>query len=127
LGLPKLLNQSDIHAEDPDDEDDEDVSEEGHQRPMIAGQCTKLSIALAIFRLTRILSRVLDEVYPSASSHTLSLKHIGALNNELGTWLQSLAPQHRLLFTQDKPSTNLVGSSSPLLVSHTGRQGHNPS
>lgn len=123
MGLPKLLNESDIHAEYPDDVDDEDISEEGYQRSTTPGQCTKLSSALAIFRAARILARVLDEVYPSGASHALSLKKLGVLNDELGIWLQSLAPQHRLQLMQDKPSTNLVGSSSPLLVRHTLSQG----
>ena len=96
--------------------DDEEIVEEGDQRPTISGQCTKLSSALAIFRGARILAKVLDEVYPSKASHVLSLRKLGGLNDELGIWLQSLAPQHRLQFMQDKPSTNLVGSSSFLLV-----------
>ena len=118
MGLPRLLNENDVHAEYPDDVDDEDVFEEGFQRPNGPGPCTKLSSALALFGAARILARVLAEVYPSAASHALSLKKLGALNDELGIWLQSLAPPHRLQFIQDKPSTNLVEGSSPLLVSH---------
>lgn len=116
------MHDSDIHAEYPDDVDDEDLFEEGYQRPIMSGQVTKLSSALAIFRAARMLARVLDEVYSSAASRTLSLKRLGVLNDELGVWLRSLAPQHRLQFMQDKPSTNLVGSSSPLLVSHVRSQ-----
>lgn len=109
------MNESDIEAEYPSDIDDENVSEKGFQSTL-PGESTRLSSALALFRVARILSKVLDEVYPSTSSHELSLQKIGALNDELGVWLQSLAPHHRLQFVQDKPSTNVVGSRSPLLV-----------
>lgn len=115
LGLPKLMKESDIEAEYPSDIDDENISEKGFQSNL-PGESTRISSALALFRVARILSKVLDEVYPSISYHELSLQKIGALNDELGVWLQSLAPQHRLQFVHDKPSTNVVGSRSPLLV-----------
>lgn len=115
LGLPKLLNETDIHTEYPSDIDDENVSERGYHSSL-PGESTKLSSALALFRVARILSKVLDEVYPAAPSYELSLQKLALLNDELGVWLQSLAPQHRLQFVQDKPSTDVVGSRSPLLV-----------
>ncbi len=115
LGLPKLMNESDIHAEYPSDVDDENVTEEGFQSTL-PGESTRLSSALALFRVARILSKVLSEIYPASSSHEFSLERIGALNDELGVWLQSLAPHHRLQFVQDKPKTDVIGSRSPLLV-----------
>lgn len=111
-----MLNESDIHAGYPDDMEDEDIAEQGYQQHTTPSQCTKLSSALAIFRAARILAKVLDEVYPSTASHALSLGKLGVLNDELGIWLQSLPPGLRLQFVQDKPSTNLVGSSSFILV-----------
>lgn len=116
LGLPKLLNGVDIHAEFPADVDDENVSEQGFQ-PTLPGESTRVSSALALFRLTRIMSRVLDEIYPAAFSHEISLQKTGALNDELDIWLENLPPHLRLHFVQDKPSTNIIGSRSPLLVS----------
>lgn len=124
LGLPKLMNENDIEAEYPLDIDDENVSERGFQSTL-PGESTRLSSALALFRVARILSKVLNEVYPSTSSHELSLQKIGALNDELGVWLQSLAPHHRLQFVQDKPSTDVVGSRSPLLVRYIIRPRRN--
>lgn len=115
LGLPKLLNGGDIHAEYPADVDDENVSEQGFQSTL-PGESTRVSSALALFRLARIMSKVLDENYPAASSHDLSLQKIGTLNDELDVWLESLPTHLRLQFLQDKPSTNVVGSRSPLLV-----------
>lgn len=115
LGLPKLLNEDDIHAEYPADVDDENVSERGFQST-VPGESTRVSSALALFRVARIMSKVLDENYPAALSHDLSLQKIGALNDELDVWLGEL-PQHlRLHFVQDKPSTDVVGSRSPVMV-----------
>ena len=115
LGLPKLLNECDIHAEYPADVDDENVSEQGFQSTL-PGESTRVSSALALFRVARIMSKVLEENYPAASTHDLSLQKITALNDELDIWLGSLAPHLRLHFVQDKPSTNIVGSRSPILV-----------
>ncbi len=115
LGLPKLLNEGDIHAEYPADVDDENISEQGFQ-PTLPGESTRISSALALFRLARIMSKVLDENYPAASSHSLSIQKIGVLSDELDVWLGCLPSHLRLHFVQDKPSTNVVGSRSPLLV-----------
>ena len=115
LGLPKLLNESDIHTEYPADIDDENIFEHGFQSTL-PGESTKVSSALALFRVARIMSKVLEQNYPAASSHALSLQKIAALNDELDVWLGSLAPHLRLHFVHDKPSTAVVGSRSPLLV-----------
>lgn len=115
LGLPKLLSDSDIHAEYPTDVDDENVSERGFQSTL-PGEATRLGSALALFRASRIMSKVLDENYPAASSHDLSLQRIRALSDELDLWQNSLSSHLRLHFVQDKPSTNVVGSRAPLLV-----------
>ena len=115
LGLPKLLKECDIYAEYPADIDDENVSERGFQSTL-PGESTRLSSALALFGATRIMSKVLDEIYPAASSHDLSFQRIAGLSNELDNWQISLPPHLRLQFVQDKPSTNFIGSRSPLLV-----------
>ncbi|KAL8932796.1 MAG: hypothetical protein Q9216_006669, partial [Gyalolechia sp. 2 TL-2023] len=114
LGLPKLLNEDDIHAEYPVDIDDENVSERGFQSTL-PGESTRLSSALALFRGSRILAKVLDELYPASVSYELSLQKMSALNDELDVWQGSLPAHLRLQFIQDKPSTNVVGSRSPFL------------
>lgn len=116
LGLPKGLKEADIHAEYPADVDDENISENGFQ-PSLPGESTRLSSALALFKGARILSKVLDKIYPAASSHNVSLQKLGGLNDELDAWLKSLPAHLRLQFAQDKPSTNICGSRSPILVS----------
>lgn len=119
LGLPKLLKEDDIHAEFPSDVDDENLTESGFHSTT-PGESTRLSSALALFRAAQILSQVLVEVYPAASSHELSLQKLGILNQHLDDWLRDLAPHLRLQFVQDKPSTGTVSSRSPLLVCMLG-------
>lgn len=102
-------------AEYPSDTDDEYVTEKGFQ-PTLPGESTRLSSALALFRATRILSRVLEKNYPAATSHELSLQQMGPLEAELDEWYDELPSHLRLNFVQDKPSTDVTGSRSPLLV-----------
>ncbi|KAH7149556.1 fungal-specific transcription factor domain-containing protein [Dactylonectria estremocensis] len=115
LGLPKLLREEDIQAEYPADTDDEYVTEKGFQ-PTLPGEYTRLSSALALFRGTRILAKVLEKNYPASSSHDLSLQQMSALDAELDAWYDNLPAHLRLTFAQDKPSTDVTGSRSPLLA-----------
>jgi len=114
LGLPKHIKDDDVHCEYPADADDEYVTERGFQ-PTLPGESTKLSSALALFRAARILSKVLEEVFPAKASYELSLKRLSELSDELEAWSSSLAPHLRLHFSQDKPSTGTISSRSPLL------------
>lgn len=114
LGLPKQLKDDDINCEFPVDADDEYVTERGFQ-PTLPGESTKLSSALALFRACRILTKVLEEVYPAKTSYELSLKSLGELSEELDAWSSSLPTHLRLQFAQDKPSTGTISSRSPLL------------
>jgi hypothetical protein len=115
LGLPKLLKEEDIHCEYPSDTDDEYVTEKGFQ-PTLPGEYTKISSALALIRVSRILSKVLDQNYPAATTHELSLQSILALDSELSAWSENLPTHLKLTFVQDKPSTDITGSRSALLV-----------
>lgn len=98
------------------DADDEYLSEKGFL-PSLPGESTKLSSALAFFKLGRLLSRILRELYPAMISHELSFRKIASLQDELDTWSSELAPHLRLRFEKDKPSTGVISSRSPLLVS----------
>jgi hypothetical protein len=115
LGLPKLLKEEDVHTEYPSDTNDEYVTEKGFQ-PTLPGEYTKLSSALALFRAVRILGKVLEKVYPSATAHELSLQQLQTLERELDEWKESLTPHLTLTFAQGEPSTDVTGSRSPLLV-----------
>lgn len=116
LGLPKQLKDEDVHCEEPRDADEEYVDETGFKAPC-PGEYTRVSSALALFRAARILSRVLEEIYPACSSYDLSLQQLSALSEELDAWHNALAPHLRLPFANDKPTTGTVSSRSPLLVS----------
>ena len=115
LGLPKLLKDDDIHAEYPCDTDDEYVTEKGFQ-PTVPGEFTKISSALALIRVSRILSKVLEQNYPSVAIHDLSLQSFEALETDLNDWSDTLPQNLKLTFVQDKPSTDVTGSRSALLV-----------
>ncbi|KAL7914831.1 N-terminal binuclear Zn cluster-containing/DNA binding domain-containing protein [Trichoderma velutinum] len=114
-GLPKLLKEEDVQAEYPSDTDDEYVTEKGFQ-PTLPGEYTRISSALALFRATRILARVLDRVYPAAATYDLSLQQISAFEAELDGWYDDLPAHLRLNFSQGKPSRDITGSRSPLLA-----------
>lgn len=114
LGLPKQLKDEDVHCEYPADADDEYVTERGFQ-PTLPGESTKLSSALALFKAARILSNVLEEVFPAKSQYELSMKKLTELTDELEIWSKNLAPHLRLQFALDKPSTGTISSRSPLL------------
>ncbi|KAK2764441.1 hypothetical protein FQN54_009135 [Arachnomyces sp. PD_36] len=113
-GLPVLLREDDIRVEYPTDVDDEYVTENEYL-PTLPGESTRISSALALFAASRILNKVLEKLYPSQSTYEIPMSTVQSLAAELDEWEKNL-PQHlRLVFTQDKPSTNITGSRSPLL------------
>lgn len=105
-----------MQAEYPADTDDEYVTEKGFQ-PTLPGECTRLSSALALFRAARIMAQVLEKLYPAAAPYELSLQQMSALAEDLDGWYETLPSHLKLNFAQDKPSTDVTGSRSPLLVS----------
>lgn len=116
MGLPKLLKESEVNCEYPSDADDEYVTEDGFL-PTLPGESTKISGALAFFRASRTLARVLDETYPATPVHDISFRCMAHQAEELDSWYNNLPPHLRLTFAQDKPSTNVTGNRSPILVS----------
>lgn len=116
MGLPQLLQDSDIETEYPLPIDDEYVEERGYL-PTLPGEHSKISSALALFCASRILSKVLQRLYPANTSKDLSLNTMTALENELTEWSEQLPPNLKLTFVQDKPSTDVTGNRSALLVS----------
>jgi hypothetical protein len=113
--LPVLFREEDIQTEYPVDVDDENVTETGFL-PTLPGEPSRISSAIALFGVTRILSKALEQLFPSTPSYDVSFATIRALAGELDEWLQNLPPHLRLEFTQNKPSTNVPSSLSPLLV-----------
>jgi hypothetical protein len=124
LGLPALFACDDAECEYPVDADDEYVTEKGFM-PTLPGESTKLSSAIALFRLSKVLSKILRDLYPAAATYQLSYRTIAALQDELDVWSTQLAMHLRLHFENDKPSTRIVSDRSPLLVSLSQFQRHN--
>ncbi|KAI9845139.1 MAG: hypothetical protein M1837_005024 [Sclerophora amabilis] len=116
LGLPKMFKESDIRAEYPFDIDDEYLSMQGFH-PSQPGESTKMSGALALFKASRILSKVLDKLYsPTTTSRELCLPEPRALEDELENWSAELPSHLKLQFVQDKPATNIVSSRCPIMA-----------
>ncbi|KAJ9268749.1 transcriptional regulator family: Fungal Specific TF [Paecilomyces variotii] len=113
-GLPVLLREDDIRTEYPADVDDENVTETGFL-PTLPGESTRLSSALALFAASRILNKVLEDLYPSPAGYEIPVSKLHALSEQLDGWSKNLPPHLRLEFAQDKPSTNVTSSRSPLL------------
>ncbi|GAD99826.1 acetate regulatory DNA binding protein FacB [Paecilomyces variotii No. 5] len=113
-GLPALLREDDIRTEYPADVDDENVTETGFL-PTLPGESTRLSSALALFSASRILNKVLEDLYPSPAGYEIPISKLHVLSEQLDEWSKSLPPHLRLEFAQDKPSTNVTSSRSPLL------------
>lgn len=114
-GTPPLLRDSDISTEMPADVDDENLGPQGFS-PTLPGELTKISSALALFRVAKILSKVLEDLYPAKATYHLSLTKLHALSDELDQWSEELPDHLRLRFCNDKPSTHMISCRSPLLV-----------
>jgi len=110
-----LLRDVDISTEYPADVDDENISVQGIS-PSLPGELTKISSALALFRVSRTLSKTLEHLYPAQASYQLSLSKLHALSDELDQWSEELPDHLRLRFCNDKPATNMISCRSPILV-----------
>ncbi|KAI3013190.1 transcriptional regulator family: Fungal Specific TF [Aspergillus niger] len=113
-GLPVLLREEDIKTEYPEDIDDENVTETGFL-PTLPGESTRISSAIALFAGSRVLNKVLEEIYPSDGGYDISLSKLLSVAEQLDEWVKGLPAHLRLEFSQDKPSTNVTSSRSPLL------------
>lgn len=120
LGLPRLLKDADIECEEPADVDDENINEAGFQATP-PGEHTKLSSALALFRASKLLAKVLDDLYPTTGSHDLSLGRVAGLSDDLDAWRNALPSHLRLEFTQDTLNVNVTSNRSPILVRYSLR------
>ncbi|KAJ5082406.1 hypothetical protein N7532_011449 [Penicillium argentinense] len=113
-GLPVLLRESDIQTEYPVDVDDENVTENGFL-PTLPGESTRISSALALFSASRILNKTLEDIFPLRSGYDMYVSKMRVVSAQLDDWLLTLPAHLRLEFSQDKPSTNVTSSRSPLL------------
>ena len=113
-GMPVLLREDDIQTEYPVDVDDENVTETGFL-PTLPGESTRVSSALALFSVSRILNKVLEDLFPSKPTYNIYVSKMHSVAGQLDDWLSTLPPHLHLEFSQDKPSTNVTSSRSPLL------------
>ena len=111
-----MLRDIDITTDYPADVDDENLSNEGVS-PGLPGEPTKISGALSLFRASRILAKALEQLYPSSNSYQISVNKLRSLSDDLDAWQHNLPTHLRLQFAKDKPSTGVISSRSPLLVS----------
>ncbi|PYI21607.1 acetate regulatory DNA binding protein FacB [Aspergillus violaceofuscus CBS 115571] len=113
-GLPVVLREQDIQIEYPEDIDDENVTETGFL-PTLPGETTRISSSIALFAASRVLNKALEDVYPGDGDYDISLPKMRLVAEQLDEWVKGLPTHLRLEFTQDKPSTNVTSSRSPLL------------
>ncbi|GES59269.1 C6 transcription factor FacB/Cat8 [Aspergillus terreus] len=113
-GLPVLLREDGIRTEYPEDIDDENVTETGFL-PTLPGESTRISSSIALFAASRILNKALEQVYPSDGGYEIAVSKLRAVAGQLDEWVKHLPSHLRLEFSQDKPSTNVTSSRSPLL------------
>lgn len=112
-----MLNEGSIGTELPADIDDENITEDGLLQG-VPNDCTRMSSALALIEATRILGKALDILYPTTSTTQISVANLQGISEELDAWNKGLPAHLKLLFVQDRPSTNVTGSRSPLLVGY---------
>lgn len=113
-GLPIMLRDCHIGTEAPADVDDENFTKTGFT-PALPNEPTRMSSALALLKASKILGKAIETLYPSAADHEISMSKLYELSMELDSWKKSLPTHLQLTFIQDKPSTNVTGSRSPLL------------
>lgn len=123
VGLPKLLDDAQIDTEFPADlysppftfsydRDDDYVTEMGFL-PTPPGNFSIMSAALAIFRASKILSRLLSQVY---SPSRVSLSVIQSIENDLNDWRNGLPSYLRVELPNCVPSSTNYHTHAPMLL-----------
>ena len=109
------MKDEDITTEYPADIDDQYITQDGFLTAL-PGEFTTISSAIALFRCSRVLANVLDNIYPITLAHEQTYRRLKELEDELDSWKAELAPHLRLEFVNGVPATNVIHSRSPLLV-----------
>ncbi|OKL64488.1 hypothetical protein UA08_00870 [Talaromyces atroroseus] len=113
-GLPLMLLDKQISTELPADIDDENVTTTGFL-PGLPDESTRMSSTLALLRAAMVLGKVVETLYPPAAGYEVYMSKVHELSEELDNWKKDLPVHLQLVFLQDKPSTNVTDSRSPLL------------
>jgi hypothetical protein len=122
VGLPQLLDDRQIDTEFPADlyslvecansRDDEYVTEMGFL-PAPPGNFSTMSAAIALFRCSKILSRVLCEIY---SPQRVAISTIHIVEKDLTDWRNGLPGYLRADVAYCIPSSTSVHSHAPMLL-----------
>jgi hypothetical protein len=107
-----LICDGEVQCEYPFDIE-ELVGKQSHLPP---GESTKTSSSLALFKLARVLSKVLEDLYAVKTGQSLLFKTVASLQDALDAWSSGLAPHLRLHFEKDRPSADTIHSRAPILV-----------
>lgn len=114
LGTTRLMHDNDIDCSVPANICDQ-VSENNESEP---------SCQLCVVQFSRILARIIDQVYGS-NQRQLTAKSLISLDDELESWLKDLPPKLKFEFTNGAPSARLspIHQKAPLLLmlSHYAR------
>ncbi|ERF76908.1 hypothetical protein EPUS_02619 [Endocarpon pusillum Z07020] len=113
-GAPTLIRELEVSTEYPSDVDDGNLIEQGFL-PGLSGELTKITSALAFFKICRILSRALDQLVPASVAYWLSISDMKSISDELDQWLKCIPTHLRMKFLNDEPSTGVITDRSPLL------------
>ena len=123
VGLPKMLDDRQIDTEFPADtyssylfladvSDDDFITEMGFL-PTPPGNFSMMSAALALYRVSKILSRLLNDVY---SPQRVSMNTIQAIETELNDWRNGLPTYLRVDLQNCVPSSTNFHSQAPMLL-----------
>jgi len=114
LGLPKHIKEEDVHCEYPIDLGDASLAQANGELPS-SEDPPQIAAAIALFDVSRVLSKVVEEVFPTKPMYELSLRKLTELSNELDAWYNSLPPYLRQQISFEKPPMASLGSQSPIL------------
>ncbi|KAK9368693.1 fungal-specific transcription factor domain-containing protein [Lipomyces kononenkoae] len=116
-GVPVILREDDVECSYPCDVDDEFMTEKAFMRSP-PGSYTKLSAAIALWKLSRILSKILCTVYACTPSRTGSYKLLFELEDELEVWRRDLPPHLKFDIINGSPhgSSSTLHTRAPFLL-----------
>jgi hypothetical protein len=122
VGLPQILDDRQIDTEFPADlyylvecfnsRDDDYVTEMGFL-PAPPGNFSTMSAAIALFRCSKILSRVLCEIY---SPKRVAISTIHSIEDDLSDWRNGLPSYLRTDVANCMTSSTSVHSHAPMLL-----------
>ncbi|KAK9359960.1 fungal-specific transcription factor domain-containing protein [Lipomyces starkeyi] len=124
VGAPAILRDDDVDCAYPCDIDDEYLTEKAFLRSP-PGSYTKLSAAIALWKFSRVLSKILCTLYRCTPSRTKSYRILFELEDELEVWRRELSPHLKFEMINGSPcgSSTALHARAPflLLIYHYAR------